>query len=63
MSYEEVRRVVDQLLGMKHENPALQRMVEYVMRHARCVVGGECLLEVGGRRLTCNERGCWWEGV
>ncbi len=65
MSYEEIRRIVEQMLGMKHENPALQRMLEYVARHARCIVTGECILEAGGRRLVCDERSerCWWEGV
>jgi hypothetical protein len=63
MSYEEVRRIVDQMLSMKHEIPAIQRMVEYVMRSARCIVTGECILEVGGRRLVCDERSCWWEGA
>jgi hypothetical protein len=62
MSYEEVRRVVDRLLGMKHERPALNRLVEYVVRNARCIVTGECILEMGGKRLVCNERSCWWEG-
>ncbi len=63
MTYEEVRRVVDQLLGMKHENLALRRLIEYVARHARCIVGGECVLDVSGKRLVCNERSCWWEGA
>lgn len=62
MTYEEVRRVVDQLLGMKHERPALNRLVEYVVRNARCIVTGECLLETSGRRLVCDEKRCWWEG-
>jgi hypothetical protein len=63
MSYEEIRRIVEQMLGMKHERPEIQRMIEYVARHARCVVGGECLLEAGGKRLVCDEERCWWEGV
>ena len=63
MSYEEIRRVVDRLLGMKHERRELQLMLEYVARHARCIVGGECVLDVSGRRLVCNERSCWWEGA
>jgi hypothetical protein len=62
MSYEETRRIVDRILAMKHEIPAIQRMLEHVARHARCVVGGECLLEASGRRLVCDKEKCWWEG-
>ena len=64
MSYESLRKLVDEILAMKHvQSEALRRMLEYVAMRARCAPWGECWLETSGERLSCNEKGCWWEGT
>jgi hypothetical protein len=52
-----------ELLKGRRGAEAPLRMLEYVARHMRCVASGECVLDVNGERLVCDEKSCWWEGA
>jgi hypothetical protein len=54
--------IVESILRRKGKLPKpLIEMIDYVLRHYRCIDKNTCILEAKGLFLVCSDKMCWWE--
>jgi len=62
MIFRKIKRIVESILERREKIPKpLIEMIEYVLRHYKCIEDNICMLEAKGNYLVCNDKMCWWE--